>query len=872
MTDFLDMVDEDRSAKVKKRPWMDHCLLKRVTVETLDMVMQECIDSGIYALDLETTGLDTRVFERVTKTRTIKETVDTIVGVCLSPDGVRGYYIPLRHKNSDANIPMSKFRPAFDKLIKSPARAIFHNGKFDQEFLQFNGGQPWGWWDDPSSWEDTLILAYLMDTRRKTKGLKVLSKEFLDIEQIELKELFPDNHRGGFDFSNLDPAWEPVTWYAAGDAIATFRLWKYLHPLVVKPKNGLCQSGVYAIEKGCIAATRWMERNRIHINRDLVGELICIGQKEYIDSIHEVYQEVSSQLGRDVMPNFFHLFQEEKITDDPNNPVNDQIDKAKQIAKDTHPDIAELVTRKIGSDNKTFPWVYDIRSPPQIGLLFEELEVPGLTYTEKSGQVKTSKDALDKVVESAGAEYNYMNKVKRFREVQKALSTYLFPLYEDCEKTDHTLRIHFNGTKVDTGRFSTGGAKDRGFGLSGGTRYNLQSTPAGYDENRPECMKRIRECFIAPPGKMFAACDYSGMELRIITNMSQEPKWLEAFFQCSDCDQVFDKSKAPPKFCLRCGSDQVGDLHSLSAYTFYGKESKGRENWKQLRQNAKFTNFGLCYGGGANAVKNQINCTESEAWRIKKAFDSTYSGLTHWWDSQHKYAREHECVYTAFKRKYPLPDINHENSFFASKAERNATNGLVQGTGADITKVSMYFIYKECKERGWLDKVQMVITMHDELCFLIDHDVLEEALEMIEKQMTDNKAIRRLKWKIPLTLDIEIGTDWTVPWSVSKYQHGKKPWPEELKPYFKAAQVDPANADAEAPTQKEVTPPKETPYYQMEGDLNPRGIKVLLYIIEQTADPDGEIVQLKSLGRVPLDTKCAVNRDQFLRLARELGL
>ena len=106
----------------------------------LDQVIDACIESGFYACDLETTGLDSRVFDG--------ETRDKIVGICLSPDGERGYYLPIRHKKGvEFNIPMSKVRAAMERLTASDAVAIFHNAKFDQEFMQFNGGQPWGLWE-----------------------------------------------------------------------------------------------------------------------------------------------------------------------------------------------------------------------------------------------------------------------------------------------------------------------------------------------------------------------------------------------------------------------------------------------------------------------------------------------------------------------------------------------------------------------------------------------------------------------------------------------------------------------------------------------------------------------------------------------------
>jgi hypothetical protein len=101
------------------------------------------------------------------------------------------------------------------------------------------------------------------------------------------------------------------------------------------------------------------------------------------------------------------------------------------------------------------------------------------------------------------------------------------------------------------------------------------------------------------------------------------------------------------------------------------------------------TNFALCYGGGGDAVVASTGVSKEEGWRIKNKFQKAYPTLAGWWKSQHEFARRHGYVVTGFGRKCMLPDIHHENSYFASKAERNAVNSPVQGVGADIMKAAM---------------------------------------------------------------------------------------------------------------------------------------------------------------------------------------
>lgn len=823
--DILSFLEEANALKVNPKPWMTTGEVKliRVTAETLPAVIDECIASGLYGLDLETTGLDSRVFNG--------ETVCKIVGCCLAPSDNVGYYIPLRHKvGTEHNVPWTLWKREMNRLIAAAARAVFHNGIFDQEFLEFCGGEPVGEWDDPKKWEDTLILAYLRDTRAKQKGLKFLSKTELDMEMIELEELFPpEKRKNGIDFSDLDPSWEPVTWYGASDAVCTRRLYAKLAPKVLEPYMDIQGQGlVYMIEKMCVTSTRWMQRARILTDQDKAKDLIRIGQREWFAALEEVYKEASAIVDRDISPGYYRLlrgdvpgmesfkFDPEAVQPgymervdaarseaakkglDPTFKDDKKKVRVKTIAKRV-PSIANKGT----SEEVQFPEVYDILVPEVLGLLLRECKVPGLTVTEKSGQVATNKEEIERILEEVGDKYPFAGKIKKFRDVSKALGTYLLPIIEDCAP-DHTLAARFNAFTIDTGRFNAPSSKHPE--VDGGTRFPFHGTPATYDPKRPECLSRIRECIISRPGKFIVAIDFSGVELRIATNLSHEPKWLREFFHCASCDRMFPGSDGtctpmpPPPYCPDCGSDKIGDLHTLTGISIYGEDAPKRPEWKALRGYAKGTNFALVYGGGGNAVvlalKGEID--KSEGWRIKELFDKTYRVLSAWWTEQHKFAKKYKFVVTAFGRRYPVPDIDSELGGFRSKAERNAVNGPVQATSADITKLAMGLIHKECKKRGWLEKVHMLITMHDELVFEIDKDILEEACDTFVQIMCRNAALLHLKWPVPLTSDVEIGKNWMVPWDLKKIRH-KKEVPPELEGCFKGIGVKVKEAEPPPP-------------------------------------------------------------------------
>lgn len=814
--------------KAKLRDWMKDYTFELVTEETLSRVIDECIASGLYSLDLETTGLNVRVYDN--------RTVDQIVGFCLSPNGQVGYYIPIRHTKDGevANLSISKVQSEMIRLEKSNSRAIFHNGKYDCELLQFCGGAPMGTWENPKKWEDTLILAYLRDSRAKRKGLKYLAKVELDMDMIELKELFPQDHpKGNLNYAFLDPNIPEVLAYAASDAIITYKLYEILAPQVIGKLAKPNQASIYQIEKACVAATRWMERCRLPIDREVVKELIELGQKEMFDALKSVYEGASKHLGREVTPAYFSLL-EQSFTTEAGYPIKDQIDDCKALALRKGLADDSFIEKEAKSlldgrkrETYQFPYTYDIMSPRQLGMLLWEIGVK-VEVTEKSLenhkkdpskelQIKTAKGDIEQLVDSVGDTYPFMAKVKLFREIQKSISTNLLPMYEDSSE-DGTLKINFNGHRVDTGRFSTPGQKDKGNGLFGGTRFNLHSLPSTYDPNRPECMRRLRECVKARDNNYLVAIDFSGEELRIVTNLSLEPLWLEQFFKCSECDTHFDRSKRPPQRCPKCGSDKIGDLHTLTTLSIFGQDAKKDPRWKALRGMGKATNFSLCYGGGRGAVQRAVGVDENEGARIKAQFDKTYQGLAQWWGKQKKSAVEWGFVKTAFGRKYPVPDAmlprrgetnGIPNGGLIAKAQRNAINGPIQGTGADILKIAMALIHREVVQRGWENQAMMIACMHDEILFEIDREILKEAIDLF----VDIMSVRTVKtrgWAVPLTVDIEIGKNWKVPWDLYAIQHGEEEMPEELRPYLGEGGTPKPKKEKPKQVSEEPTQPKLT--------------------------------------------------------------
>lgn len=815
---WFDQIEESTIPKVPERPWEKKCRMELVTVDTMERVADECIESGRFACDVETSGLDNRIYDG--------RTVDQIVGWCLSPDGVRGYYAPVRHvKGSEHNLPLTQWEAHMHRVFESGAIAIFHMAEFDQEFLEFNGGKPFGSWDNPDSWDCTLILAYLSNSRMLRKSLKFLSNDVLGREMLELDDLFPANATNK-NFSKLDPSHPQCIRYGCGDAINTYGLFDHFHPLVVNPQGKLeaNQAGVYKLEKMTLAATRWMHRCRIHMDRQKANELILLGEADLIRTMADLYEAGGEVLKRDITPAYFRYLREKFQPGETS--FDDLLADCRKRAKREHAD----PEGKLKKGTKSVQHVYDVLSNQQLAALFVELEIPGLKYTEK-GQVKTSQEELDRITEKHGDSFPFMKKIQRVREIRNALSKWLYPARDDPDDRDNTVRVHYNGHKVETGRFSVKSKRKKDY--LGETAFNVHSAPAPYDTKRPECMFRIRETIIPRGGKIMASVDLSGMELRLITNISGEPEWIEEFYRCGACGHTFERGEGKglppetPSFCPACGSDKIGDLHTKSGLLFYGDSAQERSDWKHLRNNAKRANFAACYGGGGRAIQRSIGCDKNEGWRIVRQFNSGYPVMKAWREAQVKFARKHKYVLSAFGRKYPLPDIDHEEGYFRSEAERNAVNGPIQQSNADILKLAMALIYRQAKQREWIGaqghdgKFLMVITMHDELVFEIDFDIISEALEMIDSCMARNPMIASRNWPVPILTDVEIGDSWMPKYDLKDLKYGrvrkdgividehgdvdkkKARWPQELMDTFLEAWGEGGPKPAPAPDKEE---------------------------------------------------------------------
>lgn len=257
------------------RPWMKskkYTLIR--SMGQLEEYIDQCIEVGETALDLETTGLNNRFNSDGT-------TVDKIVGVCLANNDYEGIYIAIRHTDERYNLPPKLVMEQVKRLVANSI-IVFHNFKFDGEFLRGEGIII----EDADRYEDTMLLAYVENAALMSKGLKDLSKNILNQEMIEIKDLVPD--KAQVDFASVPP--KTAVYYAGSDAICTYGL-RLHYRKRFQELNSEGLNLIYRIEKRCMLVVMETERNKAKIDRPYFQELELRVEQELEDIVAKIYAE-----------------------------------------------------------------------------------------------------------------------------------------------------------------------------------------------------------------------------------------------------------------------------------------------------------------------------------------------------------------------------------------------------------------------------------------------------------------------------------------------------------------------------------------------------------------------------------------------------
>jgi DNA polymerase-1 len=343
---------------------------------------------------------------------------------------------------------------------------------------------------------------------------------------------------------------------------------------------------------------------------------------------------------------------------------------------------------------------FNISSPKQLGvILFEKLRLP------MGRKTKTGYSTDVKVLEKLSAYHELPAAVLEHRSISKLKSTYIDKLATLINPATGRIHTSFNQTVAATGRLSS-------------SNPNLQNIPVRSREGQ-----RIREAFIASPGHILLAADYSQIDLRVLAHYSRDEALIEAF---------------------TAGKD----VHSHTAAEIFRVHPSLIT--PQMRRVAKSINFGIVYGMSAFGLSEQLNISRQEAQTFINRYFDLYRGVKEFMDGIIEQARRDGFVTTLFHRRRIVPDILSKNKTIREFAERTALNTPIQGTAADIIKLATIRADRLLREQRL--QSELLLQIHDELIFEVPLAELATTTALVKEAMENVMELA-----VPLLVNLSQG-------------------------------------------------------------------------------------------------------------------
>lgn len=348
---------------------------------------------------------------------------------------------------------------------------------------------------------------------------------------------------------------------------------------------------------------------------------------------------------------------------------------------------------------------FNPNSPKQLGdVLFDKLGLPHGKKT-KNGY-STDHRILDDLAESNI--HPLPGLIIKHREYSKLISTYLDPILAKTE-ADGRLRTTFIVTHASTGRLAS-------------REPNLQNIPVKTAEGR-----KIRDVFVAPPGRKLISLDYSQIELRILASLSREPELVSAF-------------------------KNGEDIHTKTAGAIFQTIPELVD--ASMRRHAKAVNFGIIYGMQAFKLSQDTGVDMSFAKKYIESYFEFYPNVKIFIDSVTEHARTYGWVETLMKRRRYIPEISSSNKNVIRSGERMAVNTVIQGSAADIIKIGTIAVHRMLKDK--YPQARILLQIHDELIIETPENADDIANDCSKAMISAGNII-----DVPLEVNFSTGRRWS---------------------------------------------------------------------------------------------------------------
>lgn len=360
-------------------------------------------------------------------------------------------------------------------------------------------------------------------------------------------------------------------------------------------------------------------------------------------------------------------------------------------------DLTERLYRVAGEE-------FNLNSPKQLGhILFEKLGLPVLKRT------KTGFSTDEEVLTTLAKTHDFAGLILEYRQLSKLKSTYIDALPKLINPKTGRIHAQFNQTGAETGRLSS-------------SQPNLQNIPI-----RTELGRQIRKAIVPlEKGHEIVAADYSQIELRILAHLSKDPNLIRAF----EADE---------------------DIHAYTASLIFDVAEK--EVTDSMRDSAKRVNFGIIYGMSAFGLAKDLGVSQDTAQEFIDKYFLRYPKVQAFMEETIRRCERDGFVTTLLNRRRYIPEITSRNNSMRLFAQRQAINTPVQGSAADLMKLSMVRIHEKIQEQGL--RSRMISTVHDELVFDVPQDEKKALVDMVRREME-----HALELSVPVKVSIKVGANW----------------------------------------------------------------------------------------------------------------
>jgi DNA polymerase-1 len=339
-------------------------------------------------------------------------------------------------------------------------------------------------------------------------------------------------------------------------------------------------------------------------------------------------------------------------------------------------------------------------------VLYDEL---GL-QPQKKTKTGFSTDAA--TLEKLKGVHPIVDKLLRYREVEKLRSTYGESLLNEVDPSDGRIHATFQQTVARTGRLSS-------------DRPNLHNIPIRTEEGR-----QFRRAFIPDEGWDLLVADYNQIELRVIAHLAEDPGLVEAFTSKSD-------------------------IHNATAARIFAVDPT--EVTTAQRSKAKMVSYGLAYGMESYGLAQRLGIPVDEASEILNAYFLAFPNVKAYMERTVQEARKKGYTETLFGRRRLIPELSSSNFRIRQAGERQAMNAGIQGLAADIFKVALVRLDASL-EREQL-RSRLILQVHDEVILEVPPDEHDRAAEL---------TLEAMRGACELRVQLEVNLSWGKSWADAK--------------------------------------------------------------------------------------------------------